>query len=266
MRFFAFGLTRANASGVPEHFGSTKEGSEADGVDGSGLGTHTFFESPVRSIEHRGLAVFGVEAHGPPARTDETLLAFDRVVREIARERPVVPHRFGVVTTSEAITADLAEHHDVLTDALARVEGRDEWTIRIRPRVDDVLRAVPASVTEELRRFATPLERGGAVHQVLTQATHRMAGVLVDRLGDAGWPARSNDHADGLGADVITLIDRVADVPDRIADLTEEPRRISDVELIGPGPAYRFAALVTGRLLGAGRHDAQPLDAHGGHR
>lgn len=227
MQFFAFGLTVAHPPiDDAEFFGQRVE---LEGTD--------------------ELAVFGVPAHGQPASTEEMLVEFDRVIRDLAAIRTVLPHRFGVITSRSAIVDDLVRHGDLFSGALTELDGRDEWVVRVRPRADDVLSSLPATSIERIRSHEHAVERGAVVHDVMSRAATQLGEELADRLREVGRPATVARHDDGLGADVVALIERAPDVVADVGAMTAGARRRADVELIGPGPAYRTAGMLTGRLL-----------------
>lgn len=228
------------------------------GLVGTGpLGDRTFFGLPLVTVGDAEVRAFGVEAHGPPATDERTLVEFDELVRGLAAEQAVIPHRFGVIAPGERIEADLRRNADVLRRALDSVEGRDEWTIRIRPRDTDVLRSLPDHDREQLRSVEAPIDRGVMVHGLITDAAARMTSDVTTSLDANARTVHTVMHDDALGGDVIALIERSADVHDLVSTATEASRRAADVELVGPGPAYRSA----GRLTRFLRNETEPTGA-----
>lgn len=228
------------------------------GLVGTGpLGDRDFFGLPLSTVGDGDVRAFGVEAHGPPATDERTLVEFDEVVRGLAAERPVLPHRFGVIAPSERIEADLSRNADVLRGALASVDGRDEWTIRIRPRDADVLRSLSGDERERLQSIEAPIERGAIVHRMLTDTAARAAADVATALEDGARTVHTVMHDDSLGGDVVVLLERSVDARELVSGATETSRRIADVELVGPGPAYRSA----GRLTPFLRNDTEMMGA-----
>lgn len=218
-------------------FGLTRGGVDLPEVD--------FFGLPLQRLDVDDLAVFGVEAQGRPAATDESLARFDEVIRRTAECHPVVPHRFGLVTTLGAVEADLRQNATAFRHALDLVEDRDEWLVRIRPRVDDTLAVADADAVERIRAESSSIERGALVHGLIGSVARRAATALESAADGTGAASFVTAHDDALGADVVALMSRQVDVRAWADDATADVRRFADVELTGPGPAYRFAGRLT---------------------
>lgn len=220
------------------------------------LGDRDFFGLPLVVVGDGDVLAFGVEAHGPPSTDATTLVAFDELIRDLAEEHAVVPHRFGVIAPVERIESDLRRNAELLNGALDRVAGRDEWSVRIRPRDVDVVGALGESERERLRETA-PMERGMLVHRMVTNAATHAASELTAALATDDRTVHSVAHDDALGADVVALLERSVDARELVGEHTVAARRVADVELVGPGPAYRSAGMLT-RFL---RNDARPVGA-----
>ncbi|NNE12982.1 MAG: hypothetical protein HKN41_12150 [Ilumatobacter sp.] len=218
-------------------FGLTRGGAELPVVD--------FFGLAVQRIDVGELAVFGVEGRGRPAATDEALTKFDEIIRRTAELHPVVPHRFGLVTTKDAVEADLRHNAAAFGHALDLVEGRDEWLVRIRPRTDDVLKVADTDTVERIKAETTTIERGALVHGVVASSARRAAAVIEATLDGSDAASFTSAHDDALGADVVALMSRDVEVRQWTEKATVDVRRFADVELTGPGPAYRFAGRLT---------------------
>jgi hypothetical protein len=107
-------------------------------------------------------------------------LAHFEAIEALFRAGPVLPLRLATVFSSaERALTMLATHHDRLSEALGRVTGSAQWTVRVTasaPRSmdadsssgTDYLRAVAARRDDAVARHATDIAAAAEMHQALT--------------------------------------------------------------------------------------------------
>lgn len=232
-----------------------------DGITGVG-GT------PVEVHEHRGLSVlvstvslaeFGEE---PLRRNLEELVwlertarAHDEVVRLAAAHGATAPLRMLTICHDDrAVDERLDEMYDALTDALARIEGRHEWSIKL------VL--PPAGAEQPPASAPAPVGSGGgaaylrakkAAAQAQREGQDQAAGTAQDvyeelsRLAVASRRLRPQDpRLSGLAGTMTLnaayLVDDDASerFTDAVARLAEQHPR-TEIRVDGPWPPYSFA-------------------------
>ncbi|HEX9057422.1 MAG TPA: GvpL/GvpF family gas vesicle protein [Ktedonobacterales bacterium] len=148
------------------------------------------------------LAEFGEEAlrerAGDVAWLERMARRHNEVIEAIHRERTVLPAKFGSVYTSlEGLRAALAEEHDTLLGQLARLDGSDEWGVRlygdlasiwrwtetqhagVRHLREDLKAATPGRAYLLRKKLAD--ERAGAADQMLDELVERAYGQLARR-------------------------------------------------------------------------------------
>lgn len=101
----------------------------------AGLGSGASGE-PLRSIESGSLAVVAGESEGPPRPEPAALTAHDAVVRRLAERFPaLLPARFGQwLPDEQTVIRQLAAHGPELAEALAKVAGCVQMTLRLYSR------------------------------------------------------------------------------------------------------------------------------------
>jgi hypothetical protein len=179
--------------------------------------------------------------------------AHHAVVDALSRAAAVVPARLATVYRDDARVAEvLAERHDELVGALARLTGRDEWGVKgyavpgATPRQDDP-RDAGGTGTAYLRRRRAELhsreegqrvttDAAAAVHTALTRyaVAARRHPPQDRRLSGAAEPMVLNgaylldrDGESGFAGLIGTLTDRYPQIR---------------LELTGPWPPYSFVA------------------------
>jgi len=90
-------------------------------------------EKPLRTVTHAGIVA--VISDAPPGRLRperRLLAAHQNVLRELMKQRTILPVVFGVVPGSTAdLKSILVAHADALAEQLARVRDRVEMTLRV---------------------------------------------------------------------------------------------------------------------------------------
>jgi Gas vesicle synthesis protein GvpL/GvpF len=239
-------------------YGVTAAGRAPEGLTGVG-------GAPVGATEHEGLALlvsavplaeFG---EAPLRRNLNDLAWLERVARahEAVLDRAlaattVVPLRLCTIfADAGGARRMLAERADVLHQALATLDGREEWSVKLL-----VDRAAGSAATDEPESGAAYLMRRRAERDRRAAAGDAAAALAADihaRLRDwagAGVvrPAQNRELSGHTGEMVLNgayLVERAR--ADELRALVEDLRaRHRDsgarIELSGPFPAYNFAS------------------------
>jgi len=138
--FYLYGIVRALGTGPGSGLGP-------------GLGRGASGE-PLRSIESGALAAVAGESQGPPRPEPAALTAHDAVVRRLAEQFPaLLPARFGQwLADEQTVIRQLAAHGPELTEALAKVAGCVQMTLRVYARES----AEPAGPSPQEPPLETP--------------------------------------------------------------------------------------------------------------
>jgi hypothetical protein len=215
-----------------------------------GVGIH---DAEVTTVEHGELAalVSPVEPHQLRARRRDLLRHAD-VVQDAFERAPVLPLRFGTLLAgADHVVGDLlAPRYDELADALRRLDGLAEVTVRTHYREDDILREL---LREEprlarLRGSAPPVQLGEAVARALAARRDRDA---------AGVLAALRPHARDIVADeprttlevvrAALLVERsaLAAVDREVERLARAHASTTVFKYTGPLPPHHFVAVET---------------------
>jgi Gas vesicle synthesis protein GvpL/GvpF len=273
--WYLYGVTPA-----PEHTtGRTDDTDDAAGAgaataaegDEAGEALELIASGDLAAIVRRvPLAEFAPEALGAhaddPAWLETMARRHNAAVEAVHRTRTILPAKFGsVYARLEDVRTALVEEHDALLAGLNRIDGCDEWGVRlygdlptIRQRADDEQESV-RRLREELasaspgrayflqRKLAD--ERASAIDHVLDDlagqafehfARHARAGQISRQLAGSRIP-QDQRSAELLRAAFL--------VPHESADaFIEDVRQFSEsqsglwCEYSGPWPPYSFAA------------------------
>jgi hypothetical protein len=198
-------------------------------------------------IGHRGLALVvaevdlglfaGLEFEGATEDSPLAVLAryHDTVVRAVFEHEPVLPLRFGTVLDGiDAAVRLLGARHEEALEWLDRVDGRREWSVRVRaaaqPPVDlDGMSGTAYLAQRRQRLTGTDAARRGA--QTLHEALTRRAVETTCR------------DAAGLLFEAAYLVDTAAehDFRAEVESLTAELGLTA--EITGPWPPYSFTSV-----------------------
>lgn len=228
-------------------------------------------DAPLRMVRHEDLAAvvsevdleeFGEEGLRRNLEDltwlESVATAHDRVTRAVSERAPAAPLRLATVFLGEdSVRARLAEWHERAEQALDRIEGREEWSVKAyadpsaRPGAQDESTADEAGMGAGkaylLRRRAATQQREAAVRED-AEAAERMheelRGVVVAGRRLAPQDPRLTGHVGEMILNGTYLVDRgqvetFKSAVDRLAGLHEHLR----VELAGPWPPYSFASL-----------------------
>lgn len=181
----------------------------------------------------------------PPTATPETLWQHERVLEALMKDRTVLPVRFGTRFSGEqAIRAELMSRHEYYVEALERVKGCVEISLRVfsrevkitQPTVEKPatgrdymasLMAKAASEREERRRAEALAE--SLINPLVAFATDYEIKVLPSPI-------------QLLNAALLVPAERVNEVHQVARDLAEQ---YPDLPMVctGPWPPYSFSSI-----------------------
>jgi len=180
----------------------------------------------------------------------------DDVVHAVAQHGPTAPLRLATICLDDdGVRSRLAEWHDGLRQALDRVEGRSEWSVKAyaRPRAATAGDGAPASTSPGAgaaylqRKRAQTDERRTAEEAGVTAATQIHAALgstaVASRLLAAQDP-RLTGHEGTMTLNGAYLVaDQDADA--FVAETQRQAAAHDEVrlEVHGPWPPYSFATL-----------------------
>ena len=128
---YVYGLVKADAELPPD----------LDGLGPSGR---------VSTIAHEQIAAIVSDVPTDrPLGTRDDLLAHERVLDAVAERSAVLPMRFPAVVEAEGVVSELlAPHQEQFVDALARLNGLVQFTVKGRYEQEPVLREIAESDRE----------------------------------------------------------------------------------------------------------------------
>lgn len=194
-------------------------------------------------IGHRGLALVvaeveldrftGLDLDEPSEDSPLAVLAryHDAVVRSVFRHEPVLPLRFGTVLDGpDAAVRLLDARHEEVSAWLDRVEGRQEWGVKVRAAQREAVQldglSGTAYLTQRRRRIAD------------ADAVRRAAAVLHETLGERADESVSRDVTRDALLESAYLVDAGTEFPAEVDRLAAELGLA--VEVTGPWPPYSF--------------------------
>lgn len=225
--------------------------------------------APLAAVHHRELtavtSVVSLEEFGEePLRRnlenlgwlEEVARGHDQVVQGIARECASAPMRLATICLNEQrVRALLDEWYEPLQRALDRVEGREEWSVKVfalrheggkqiskdqsaRPGAGiDYLRLRKAMLEQSEADAAATEQAAAEIHKALSEYA-----VAARRL--APQDPRLTGHTTPMVLNGAYLVDRDGSqgLQDMVAALAEAVTSVR-IELQGPWPPYSFATL-----------------------
>lgn len=235
MRWYVYGLT---------------DGSTGELELGTGLGEHpvqVLGAGPVRLLASRAPEDIGDLAAAAPDDVVAAVLQHDQVLLQLATQRTVVPARFGTLLADDDAVAELlADPDGRLAAQVDRLAGSAEWVLNVavdQDQAGDTTEAADDDLSPGHAYFA----RRRAATAARTRARDRAVAVAEDldaRLRDVALDFAPLDLRQPDTVARGAYLVRHADV-DRLRDVVDGAGPGGVVELRGPLPAYRFAA-VTG--------------------
>lgn len=186
----------------------------------------------LRSIDIRGVSVVAETVREPRATTEQALREQHAIVARLARRvQALLPVRFGAVFTPAELDARVKSEHDVLRDALDRVRGHVQMTVRLQSDTAGSLQ--PARVSSGTAYLAARSGRDRALRRHAGRIRRAVSGLVADQRLDPG--------KSGLQGTVYHLI-RSTDVERYRAALDAVAPSLAPVRLMvtGPWPVFAF--------------------------
>lgn len=224
---------------------------------------------PVEEIAHDDLVLLATRV--PRAEFDEEALrrnfndlawlervarAHEAVLDEALRHATIVPLRLATIFDDEASAARMLERHaEALRGALAALDGRQEWSVKLlvppgalgaAPAASEEPGAARAGTAYMLRRRAEREQREESLRLAASMADDVHARIAERAVAAVLRPAQ-NPELSGHEGDMLLngayLVD-AADVPrlhELVAELGEcHAESRARIELTGPFPPYNF--------------------------
>lgn len=187
-----------------------------------------------------------------PQWLEQKVRAHESVLDEVLARAAVVPMRFGsIFSTDDGLRGMLREHADALLRALARVEGRSEWGVKVhcdRAALTDRLAGVaPGGGTgrgyllQKKARLAADARAAEAGAAVAAEA-HRRLGLAAEK----GVLAPPRDPGVVLNASYLVLDSERDAFMRRVAELQEHQGPAFLFDVTGPWPPYHFTSADVG--------------------
>ena len=184
------------------------------------------------------------------------------VVSDLMKRTAIVPLRaFALFSSEEALRAFLHEQREMLGKSLERLDGKQEWTLRVEldpARWSESLASRVASLRELQSEIASAPpgkafllkkklddEKRKASHTAEQEVVAEIERLVLDRLG-CETIAETRERRDGAFPQINVLLNR--DEEARLQELHVEMTERYDSEgvtlgLTGPWPPYSFAAM-----------------------
>ncbi|MFF1508491.1 GvpL/GvpF family gas vesicle protein [Streptomyces sp. NPDC058326] len=209
---------------------------------------------PVRTVRSGDLVALCSDAPPELKAKRRDLLAHQHVVILAGKDGPVLPLRFGgVAPDDETVAAILGEHHDRYVDRLEKLDGKEEFNVKVYHDEEAVLRVVLAGDPGLLARHAAQREAGGGSHEERIAFGELVARAVAEREKDdaalvertlAPYAAAVARGPAGTGrlADLSFLVERERqeEFLAAVRALPQEHEHLRE-QVTGPLPAYSFA-------------------------
>lgn len=180
--------------------------------------------------------VVTLDSTSDPELAAEVALTHFDVVEALFRDGPLLPLRMCTVfATDGTALAAVDAQAPALLEALARVDGAAQWTVRVslQPAKDDSA-AEAASGTDYLRRV-------GERRRDQTDRLVRARQAAARLLGEVGRHAVDVDPGPDDGRTVSASFLVRADAASRFSQAAWDVAEPAEVEVLGPLPPYSFA-------------------------
>jgi len=227
---------------------------DVEAVDGGGL---TAFATPVDEAEYSQPVI---DARSKDVEWLGRIgYKHQRVMTELMRGGTIIPLRaFTLFATPDSLRQHLASQADSLRKTLARIDGKQEWTLRIEfepERWSEALADRVASLRDLQQEAATSTpgkafllrkkldeEKKRASREAEQQVVAEVERAVLDKLS-CDTVAESRERRDGAFPQINVLLDR--DEEARLQELHDEVSRRYEhegvtVALTGPWPPYTF--------------------------
>ncbi|MET9365700.1 GvpL/GvpF family gas vesicle protein [Streptomyces sp. NPDC006632] len=236
MTTYVYGIARRSHGRLPEQMG--------------GIGNPP---RPVRTVEQGELVALVSDAPEElkPKRRD--LLAHQNVLAEAGAAGPVLPMRFGGVSTDdEAVRAVLAEHEERYLERLEALDGKVEYNVKATHDEEAVLHQVLADNAELRALSEANRKSGGGSYEDKLRLGERIAAAVQQRetadaalvqqtLRDAAAEQCPGPQSTGWLANISFLVPR--DHADEFIATVDGLRAQAPhlvVQVHGPLPPYSF--------------------------
>lgn len=239
---------------------------EVDGIDGTRRFGSVTIDGISAVFTPANAEAFSQEAIDARAGDLEWLGAIgyrhQDVVSDLMKRTAIVPLRaFTLFSTEEAVRAYLHEHRDMLANALERLDGKQEWTLRIEfdpARWSESLTTRIASLRDLQNEIASAApgkafllrkklddEKKKASHAAEQEVVTEIEKLVLEKLG-CETVAETRERRDGAFPQINVLINRdeEATLQELHATLNAQYEHEGVVlGLTGPWPPYSFAAM-----------------------
>lgn len=229
MPWYVYGVTRPDGGPLPDGL---------MGVDDAPV--EILGDGHLQAVTSEVSAGFGHLAEADDEDVVAAVRRHDDVLREVARDRTLLPVRFGTVLADDAaIEWLLADPDGTLDAALRQIDGADEWVLTVTAVNPDTTTAPDEPDLSPGHAF---FARRRSAEQQRERA--RSSAVAVAREVDARLRELARDFRplDLRGPDVVArgayLVPR--DVSDQFIEATQSHGE-GIIEIQGPLPPYRFA-------------------------
>jgi hypothetical protein len=193
-----------------------------------------------------------------PLGTRDDLIAHERVLDTIAERSAVLPMRFPAVVEEEGVVQELlAPHQDRFVEALARVDGLVQFTLKGRYEQDAVLREIAQADEEimalrervrDLPEDASYYDRirlGELVVNAMKERRDADGRRVLERLQPFATDISTRPVAqpdDVLNAAFLVARDQVKQFDDAVEDVGRELAGRVRFRLVGPLAPYDFVS------------------------
>lgn len=237
---------------------------EVDGVDGTrrfGVATAGGISAVFTPVNAEAFSQEAIDARGGDLEWLGAIgYRHQDVVSDLMKRTAIVPLRaFTLFSSEEAVRAYLHEHRDLLAKVLERLDGKQEWTLRVEfdpSRWSESLATRVASLRDLQNEIAAAApgkafllrkklddEKKKASHAAEQQVVAEIERLVMDKLG-CETVAETRERRDGAFPQINVLLNRdeEATLQELHAEMTAryESEGVS-LGLTGPWPPYTFA-------------------------
>jgi len=195
------------------------------------------------------------------------VLAHQRVLEAMLTSHTLVPMRFCTIYTSEdRVQEMLAQHYDDFVEALARLEGKQEWGVKVYCDGETLAQRVE-EVSDRIKELKTEMEqKSSGMAYFLKKKMDEMIAEEMERISDE-YAQRSHDRLSGHAEEAVinplqskeltgrkeamVLNGAYLVAEEQLAALRAELERLEEeysdlgfsYEMTGPWPPYNFVSI-----------------------
>lgn len=186
-----------------------------------------------------------------PEWLERKVRGHEAVVEGVLAHATVVPMRFGAIFSStESLQKMLTEHADALREALARVEARTEWGVKVHCDRSRLVSALAGSSPEpdsgrgylmqKKARLEADARAAEAAAEIAAEAHAALAAVASESVAA---PPRGDEVLNGA-----YLVDEAGrdEFMRKVEELQRRHEGASAFEVTGPWPPYSFTSADVG--------------------